>query len=306
MGDRGQHLRLGIAGRGGKAGAVAFNWERAVDSGPDSPLVNLVVKLSRNEFRGNVEPQAKLEALAVVEPADSLDWDREFMREVALAPLEIAADVALSLDTAVDRRLDSPLAAIAELADQPDGAVVVVNDPVEWRRLIGGLAQVDPAIADIEVLSFADPELTGANWRRAVLAEPPAAPALAAVNADEVVIAWNAPGIRVIASRGTDLLLDRSHVVNVFRAIKDSDDASWSTLQLKIQAAAPSARIAGQAVRVLSELSLVRVVSGAGAVESIEVGETAKTELDLSPTFRSYSAYREESPKWLRQISADQ
>lgn len=306
MGDRGQHLRLGIAARGGRAGVVAFNWEKAVDSGPDSMLVNMVVKLSRNEFRGNVEAQAKLVALAELPVADPSAWDQQFSRELFAAPLEVVADAALSLDAAVDRRADSPLAAIIELASGPSGSVVVVNDPVEWGAMLAALAAVEPSIAEVPIHAYGDPELTDSNWHRAVLAEPPPAPALAGVHADQVVIAWNAPGIRVIASRGTDLVLDRIHVVSMYRTIKDAKDSSWGELRAQVQTSAPSARIAAHAVRTLSELSLVRVVGEPNAVEAIEVGDSAKTELDLSPTFRSYSAYREESTTWLRQISADQ
>jgi single-stranded-DNA-specific exonuclease len=306
MGDRGQHLRLGIAARGGRAGVVAFNWEKAVDNGPDSTLVNMVVKLARNEFRGNVEPQAKLVALAEVAGADPVEWNQEFMREMLGGPLETLDNAALSLDSAVDRRIDSPLAAIAELAADPGGSVIVVNDPVEWRPVIRALADVDPAIATIAVHAYGDESLRTNHWNRAVLAEPPPAPALAGVNAGQVVIAWNAPGVRVITSRGNDLLLDRSHVVGAFRAVKDAEDPAWMAIGPALQQVTPSARIAAQAIRTLSELSLVRVVAGDDPVEAIEVAESAKTELDLSLTFRSYSAYREESTKWLRQISADQ
>lgn len=66
MGDRGQHFKLGIAGRGGRAAVVAFGWEKAIAAGDDAPLVNVVVDLERNEFRGTVEAQAKLRALAEI------------------------------------------------------------------------------------------------------------------------------------------------------------------------------------------------------------------------------------------------
>lgn len=305
MGDRGQHLRLGIAARGGKAGVVAFNWEQAVKIGP--ARLNMVVRLARNEFRGTVEAQAKLVALgdaSQIEPA--ADWETQFMREYFAPPLENAEGAALSLDAAVDRRKDSPLAVIAELGNAPAGSVIVVNDPVEWAQIIAGLAAVEPSIGGIPILAYGDAELTGAQWSRAVLVEPPPVPELAGVRADQVVIAWNRAGIRVTASRGGDLFLDRDDVIWAFRIIKEAEEHSWAGLMPAIIDGGRTARIAAHAVRTLSELSLIRVVSNDGVVEAIEMGDSVQTELDRSQTFRSYSSYREESPKWLHQISADQ
>ncbi|MGH2905137.1 MAG: single-stranded-DNA-specific exonuclease RecJ [Solirubrobacterales bacterium] len=305
MGDSGQHFRLSVAGRGGRAGVVAFSWPTAVASGDAAPLVNIAVKLSRNEFRGNVEPQAKLVALSEVPGTDPVDWELEFIRELTIDPGTLSAPEALELDTAIDRRGDSPLAVIVELAGATDDAVVVVNDPVEWRPVMRALAQIVPSLAGLQVFGYGDERLAAGSWQRAVLAEPPPVPALAGVKAAHVVVAWNAPTVRVIAGRGADLLLDRPHVVGVFRAVKDSGDPGWETLGPALQAVTPSARIAAQAVRTLRELSLVRVIGDGQAVEAIEVASAAKTELDLSETFRSYSAYREESTTWLRQIAQE-
>lgn len=206
---------------------------------------------------------------------------------------------------AVDRRDDSPFEVIAELAPTATESVVVTNDAAEWRPLVAALAAVDERLNHLKVRAYDDPALAAEPFTHYALVEPPPAPAFAAFGDAKVTIAWNAATMRLVRSREADLLIDRPHMVSAFRAVKQHGEGPVEELLAGLQAATPSPRIAARAVRALEELSIVRVVRGDQAVEAISVVESARTELDLSPTFRSYSAYREETKRWLRQLTEE-
>ncbi|MFY9469613.1 MAG: single-stranded-DNA-specific exonuclease RecJ [Solirubrobacterales bacterium] len=304
MGDRRQHLRLGVVGFGGRVGVVAFGWDRVVAHGADAPLSNIVVKLKPNEFRGTVEAQARMVAHAEVAIGDppAGDWLDAFQAALDAPPIALASgehDAAAG----VDRRFDTPLATIAEFAEQPDVIAVYVNEPELWRERMAAIAAIDPRLARIEPVAFGVAD--GDPVEHAVLAEPPLAPGMVAAGATRTTLAWNDSTLRSVTARATDLLLDRAHVVAVYKALRSASDESIGTLTPLLRAVTPSARIAALAVRTLVEVEVARVVRAGESVKSISIVNQRRTELDRSETFRSYSELKAQSQRWLNQLTAD-
>jgi single-stranded-DNA-specific exonuclease len=280
MGEGGRHLKLGIAGQGGRAGVVAFGWERAVKHGDQAPLSNIVVKLRRNEFRGVVEGQARLVAHAELPPAEDAPADSDTVaawlnvfNDTYSRPLPAVAGDSLDSLAVTDRRADSALAVIAELAGDIAACTLLVNDPADWTDRLHALSLIDQRFADLRVLAYADPA-----------AQPPA-------EFDHVVLGEQ------------PLALDRSHVVAAYRIVKEAADSSLHALRPGLSAALPNPSLAARAVRVLDELELVRVEQSGETVESIVVTAGSRTELDRSPAFRSYSEVKDRSERWLAQLT---
>ncbi len=308
MGDRKQHRKFSIAGRGGKASVVAFGWESEIEVGADAPLVNLVVELGRNEFRGSVEPQAKLKALSTVDRQRDDAWLAEFVATFDSAPLDEQFDSSggINPDNSLDRRDDSPLSVVAELGGAAASTALVVNDVLDWRQIVCALALIDSRLTDLRVLSYDDQPLAERGIQHFILAEPPPIPAFAEFGDARVTIAWNSAAVRLTAGRSSDLLLARNHAVDFYRALKSAEGTGIGQLAASLERATPSPRIAARAAQALSEVSVLALDRNGDAVEAIRALESANSDLELSSTFRSYSACREESERWLRQLTEQQ
>lgn len=322
MGEAGRHLRLGISGYGARASVVAFGWDRPVTCGDDAPLSNLVVKLRRNEFRGVVEGQARLVAHAELpfreqEASSALDdLARERWRWMFHAafdePIDASAAPALpSPEKTIDRSHEAPLALLAEL-DAGDGVALVVGDVAAWEARVRALAQVNPRFSSVQVLdAVAPPPMMSASAASAaaagacdlaILVEAALPPRWVVEGAKRMVVVRggaHAPNAGAAARQ----LLDRSHVVAAFRAIRDASDPAVQSLAARLAAEVGEARVAAHAVRVLHELGLVRVERSAQVVEALHVTGAPRTELDRSPTFRSYSEIKDLSRRWLAQLT---
>lgn len=300
LGSSGQHFRLGVASQGTRSQAVAFRQDRVI-SAVDLPRpVDLVVELQRNEFNGREEAQAVVAALIERDrPAAQERWKAAFLRGVN-DPLPDVSSASLDPDGAIDLR-GLPLAAILAGFDADDSVAVVVNDPAYWDPLMESLAGCGMSAS---VVAYDDPAAGSGDFAHVVMAEPPPSPGIPDFGAAAVTIGWSDAALRRVLADANDLLLSRDHTVAAFRAIREAQEPSASVEQLLAQAL-PSARIAGRAVRALAEIGVVEVQAGEVSVESIIIVDSARTELDRSPTFRSYSDYREESQRWLRQLSAE-
>lgn len=308
MGDSAQHRKFSVSGRGGSIGVVAFGWDGAELPLDDHSLMNMVVKLSVNEFRGNVEPQAEFCAVAALPTRDDRGWIEEFNSIFGAAAFTGAAGDRLGIDQAraTDRTKDSPVAVIAELGPVADRTVLVVNNAAEWQPVVSALAALDSRLDALRIMSYDDQRLGSLDADRFVLAEPPPSPIFTAFGDTPVTIAWNDATARITAGRGADLLLTRDHAVELFRVIRAAGGASFGDLAPQLRDALPSARVAARATQALHEISMLRVDHDGSTVEAIHAVESVKSDLELSPTFRSYSAYREESERWLRQLTEPQ
>jgi hypothetical protein len=299
LGKTGQHFKLAIAGGGSRAAVVAFRQEHVIAAVEQPRPVDLVVELQRNEYNGREEAQAVLCALVEHEAADAAAWSAEFAAGLSDPPPAGAAP--LDESKVDDRRGEAPFAVLLDLATESGSIALAVNDPVPWRGSVAGLRGMRPALSELQVLAFDDPELSSGAFERIVMAEPPPAPGLAGSPESHAVFAWNDAVARSVAARGPDLLLSRDHMVAAFRLIKSAEDPGQPLFDA-LREQLPSARIAGRAVRALEELSVVRVQRSGADVEAIDAEDSPKTELELSLTFRSYSEYREQSEQWLRQL----
>ncbi|MBI5309829.1 MAG: single-stranded-DNA-specific exonuclease RecJ [Actinobacteria bacterium] len=127
MGASGRHFKLSVAGRGGRAGVVAFSWQQAIAHGDDAPVSNIVVKLRPNEFRGVVEGQSQLIAHAELPTATgqtALDgWHDAFQAAFASEPPHIAEGGTFALHAVRERAIERShvVAAYRTIGDAGDG-----------------------------------------------------------------------------------------------------------------------------------------------------------------------------------------
>ncbi|MBI4898464.1 MAG: single-stranded-DNA-specific exonuclease RecJ [Actinobacteria bacterium] len=335
MGEGGRHLKLSIAGHGGRMGVVAFGWERAVACGEDAPISNLVIKLRRNEFRGVVEGQARLvahsELHAADDPADVADagdeainpthtvardaWLREFHAVVTASPDCDATDPSEPGEfesVVTDRRGESSLAVLLELSesveshseDSPftDSPVLLVNEPSLWRARLAALRAVKPASAERRVMSFSQ----WATWpdplEHVVVGEPPVV-GVQPGRATQVTFAWTKSTFESVLASVKGTALTRSDVVATYRTIKNGPGQSLDQLVARLSEDLPTATRAALAVRVLAELGLAKLKTDGETVEAITVSGDTQTSLDRSPTFRSYSEVEDQTQRWLDRLT---
>lgn len=313
LGQSGQHFRLGIAQDGVRAQVVAFRQERAI-AAPDAPEpAAFAVSLQRNEFNGRVEAQAvlrgllrrlpevpELPELRGADAAASHDWRGEFESTLISAPFDGGG---LLDESAVDdRRGEGAVRVVLELlASGREGVVAVANDPARLKKTLSALTAADERIAAVAVRGFDDPSVAEAGYAHVVIAEPPPAPAFASFPKAQISLAWSDADVDRVVDAGGGLLLGRDHVVLAFRTIRDAADPGRAVGAL--EGRLPSARIAARAVQALEELGLVAVEREGDSVEAIKVVAGAKSDLDRSSVFRTYSGYEEDSELWLRQLS---
>lgn len=301
MGRSGLHYRLGVEGGGVRGRVVAFRQARAIRA-PDAPEpVSMVVGLQRNEFNGRVEAQAVLRALLRDDDDASTDgWREHFAAALESEPVQ--GEGGLDEQSVQDHRGTGVERVLLELAARGRRRVgVVANDPRRAARSLALLQAADWRLSDFRALAFDDPALAGGDFEEFVLAEPPPAPAFADFGDVPVTFAWGEPEVARLAARSEDLLLGRDHVVAAFRAVRDAADPAAAVEALKEQL--PDPRLAGKAVRVLEEINLARVERAADGIVGVSVCEEARSDLELSFTFRSYSGQREASERWIRQLS---
>lgn len=300
LGDRGQHFKLTVAGRASRADLVAFNQPKVIALGEEGRLVDAVVELSRNEFRGVIEPQAILRALVDhAAEADTDLWAAEFTAGLD-SPVFTGADASgLDPDRAIDRQGARPGEILLEHAGLDGRTAVVVNDPARWHGTLAALAATDERIGAVSLRAYDDAGLAGEGFARLLLLEPPPAPAFAAFGDAEVVIAWDDIAAANALSEIDGLILSRPQMVAAFRAVRDNPDDSLTALR----AATVGGRVAGRAVRALEELGLVRVERAGEAVDRLRAENSDGTALERSLTFRSYSEYRDQSEQWLRSLN---
>lgn len=300
MGKSGGHYKLTIDNDSARANVVAFRQEQAIDRSALPRAVDLVVEVQRNEFNGREEAQAVLRALAERGDYRPANWREEF--DAALVDPPFAAGGGLDESQTVDRQGRALPEVLLEFG-RPGGSIcVVVNDPLALRQSLGGV--LESGVGEITVKSFDDPGTADAKFDAIVMADPPPAPSFIAWQSTLTVAAWGPPALRRALEQEQDLLLNRDHVVAVFRATKAAG-RDLDALLLSLEQQLPSARIAARALQVLSELDIVTIERNGESVDAVTVRDSPKTGLDRSITFRSYSGYREESTEWLRRLSTE-
>jgi hypothetical protein len=119
-----------------------------------------------------------------------------------------------------------------------------------------------------------------------------------------VTLAWNDGLVRFATARAAEQLVTREHVKSAYKAVTTASQ-SRSDGFAALREALPTAALAAKSAIILEEVGLFKLIRGGESVESIEVVDGPRTELDRSATFRAYSALREESTQWLASLTPE-
>lgn len=303
IGRGGGHFKLGVSGEGARATVVAFRQERTIPAGDLPREVDLVVDLQRNVFNGREEAQAVLRGMSEGSLDHAALWFEEFERALFDEPPRRGTGVG-EAKRLVDRRGDPLAALILEYQARSERLAVVSNDPLPLRRSLTGLLTAAGATS-VVVLAYDDPRLATGGFDHVLLAEPPPVEEFGVVDGATTVAAWGQGALAEVTRRAADLLLTREHTVAAFRVVRDSQGPMGELIQ-PLRNAVPDARVAGRAVRTLAEIDVVRIEGSPQSVDAVIAVESGSKDLDQSFIFRSYSEYREESERWLRQLGAEQ
>jgi hypothetical protein len=303
LGRGGGNFKLGVHGEGTRASVVAFRQERAISASELPRTVDLVVELQRNLYNGREEAQAVLRGMLDHRVDCEKLWREEFERALGDSlpdrGMRNAEDARL-----IDRRGRALASMVVEYSSRARRLAIACNDPLPLRRALAGVLLASGA-DNTEVLGYDDPRLADGGFDHVLLAEPPPAEDLAAFGEATTIAAWGQQALSDTVARAADLLLSREHTIVAYRAVRESG-GSLDDLIEPLRAALPDARVAGRAVRALAEIEVLRIEGSPHSVDSVIALETGKKELNQSFTYRSYSEYREESERWLRQLKAEQ
>jgi single-stranded-DNA-specific exonuclease len=275
MGEEGRHVRFTVEAGGHRARAVAFGVSRL----PDGDAHDATFTLELNEWNGAVEPRLVLRhAQAPAPAAVVLAGEPEDPVAAALAelvaPLPVAGATARAAGVPRDRRSGGLAGTLAALVASGEPVLVACADARRRRgHLAGRLGGF--AVAAWHALER-DPALI-ARYAHVVALDPPATDSQAALIDERFTVAWGDPEVQYALAAheaGYDL---RPAAAAVYRALRDGalSDAV---------AAAPSPAAAGRALRVLTELGLVRLDG-----EAATLLPARRTELDTSAAFRVYT-----------------
>jgi single-stranded-DNA-specific exonuclease len=291
MGEEGRHVRFTVEAGGHRARAVAFG----VGSLPAGELHDVTFALELNEWNGAVEPRLVLrhaqppspEPIELVgEPDDPV---AAALSELA-APLPVAGATSRAAGVPRDRRGGGAAGTLAALVASGEPVLVVCADARRRRGhfdgRLGGFALVawDALERDPSLLS---------RYAHVLVLDPPAAAAQAALIDERFTLAWG-EAETAYALRAHEAAHDlRPIAAAVYRALRDA--ASAPDPLTAAVAAAPSPAAAGRALRVLSELGLVRVEGRYARLLPAQ-----RTDLDRSPAFRAYTTRLAEGRTRLR------
>ena len=275
MGEEGRHVRFTVEAGGHRARAVAFGVSRL----PDGDAHDATFTLELNEYNGAVEPRLVLRhaqapaPAAVILAGEPEDPVAAALAELA-APLPVAGATSRAAGVPRDRRGGGLAGTLAALVASGEPVLVACADARRRRgHLEGRLGGF--AVAAWHALER-DPALIG-RYAHVVALDPPAGDSQAALIDERFTVAWgDAEAQYALAAHeaGYDL---RPAAAAVYRALRDGalSDAV---------AAAPSPAAAGRALRVLTELRLVRLDG-----EAATLLPARRTELDASAAFRAYT-----------------
>ena len=310
VGD-GRHARFSVSSGGARAAAISFGCNGQVPFADADEPVDASFRLDRNVWRGKVEPRLVLRhAMACAPPpiellgesgdylrAALLELDRELDSPPAPPPRPGAG-----LRTILDRRGDSPLAALAD-ARAGTGQVLAVCADVPRR--LPGLARRTGGFALIAHAALAAaPELLGGYAHLVVLDPPASAEADAAIRAGAgyTHLAWGEAELR-FAEQMHELEYGlRPWLVALYRDLRERKRVAGEELEhlLRFGPHPPHhprpARVAGRLIRVLAELELVSLDRD---LPALSLAGAQATELERSPAYRVYQRRHEDGQRFL-------
>jgi single-stranded-DNA-specific exonuclease len=296
MGDERQHARFTLVTAGGsRSRGVAFGSPPSALTPAAKGPHDLVLRLERNRWNGVEEPRIVLRALCGTRPGavaavgeDGTFWER-------VAPLlDDPGPARATAGTAelVDRRGGTLAGVLGELLTSGEPVLVGVADVARRREsleaLMAGLAPGGLAVASWSALAR-EPALA-AGYRHLVALDPPpegaADPVLAL--APLAHLAWGPGEVDFALAAWRYELELRPAVVEAFRALRElGSEGSPDQLERALCGAGSHPRSAEQCARVLAVLRELSLVEVALDPPSCRVLDGTRTDLELSPVFRS-------------------
>jgi single-stranded-DNA-specific exonuclease len=286
MGD-GKHVRFSVTAGGARSRAVAFGGGGRLPVPAQAP-VDATFRLERNEWGGMTEPRLVLRAARPCQPGpiDILEPDDPVRAELE-APLDPPAP-APTARTVVDRQRSGIAGVVADLVAGGEPVLVLVAD-VE-RRLPGLGARIGGFALASHLTLERRPELAK-RFAHAVFLDPPAHTWQETVAGDGYLhLAYGAPEIEFAHAAHGHAWDVRPAAASLYRALRDGASVRQGGNGLT-----------GRALRVLSELELVRV---GDHLATTVVPTSARTDLSLSPAFRAYHVRYEEGLRFLSSATA--
>jgi single-stranded-DNA-specific exonuclease len=283
MGE-GKHVRFAVTAGGARSRAVAFGNGGRLPV-PVGVPVDATFRLERNEWGGMTEPRL---VLCSARPCVSGEIDVREPADPVRAELEAAlepAPPAPSHRVVVDRRGAGIAGVVADLAATGEPVLVVVADV---QRRLPGLQERIGGFALASHLALEREPTLAAAYRHVVVLDPPAhAWQQGAAGGGWLHLAYDAPEVefaRAAHARAWDV---RPAAVALYRAVRDGrGDAALTDA------------VAGRALRVLSELGLVR------SAPRLELASSRPTDLSQAASFRAYHVRYEDGLRFLTSATA--
>lgn len=309
MGDAKQHARLSLRAGGGRTRAVAFDWQNVKPAGESPYSGHAVTRLSRNEWRGAVEAQVQVRAIAATEPiavaqSTAASWSDLFAHEfdAELTAVSGVGDAASELLARAAGRIgESPAAPLLELVAAGRPVAVVVRDARPWPAAIDRLTTLAAdSLRELRVVEYdALPDSTELSDDCVLLlADPP----LYANEFDflgrqdgEIVLAWGERAITRAQSTIGARACERKYVTEFWRLL----DAETGRTSAELENAGRDAGLtwldaiaAARMARVLKEAGLLQLINSGSDAETVirfSAVRDVRSALDQSRAFRSYS-----------------
>jgi len=308
MGEGGRHARFSVASGGARASAVSFGCDGRVAGGDGQPL-DATFRLERNVWRGVVEPRLALRQAAECAPGpiEVLGEPDTYLPAVleelerALEPPPLSPQASgggTSVRTILDRRVESPLAVLADVRSA--GRVLAVCADVP-RRLTG----LRPRTGGFALVGHAAlterPELAD-GFDHVVVLDPPASAAADAAlrrGSGYTHFVWSEAELR-FAEQMHELEHGlRASLVALYRSLRARQRVIGGELEHLLRGEGPhgrSARLAGRLIRVLVELELVSLDR---ELPALAFAGAQPTKLEHSLAYRVYSLQYEEGQRFL-------
>jgi single-stranded-DNA-specific exonuclease len=310
LGD-GRHVGFSVASGGTRARAVAFGCDGRLPGGLDDPL-DATFRLERDEWRGVVSPRLVLRHAQACSPRaiEVLGEHSRYLDGVLAeldAPLGAAPEGSLRGErTALDRRTESPLVALADCVSTGAGVLAVC---AEVSRRLEGLRSRTGGFALTSYHALARDPSIGSRFVHLVALDPPASGAaerllhagsgLDAPDRSFAHLCWGEPELR-FARQIHELEYGlRASLVALYRGLKPRGGAAGEELEHLLRGDGQHgrpARLAGRLVRVLTELELVSLDRD---LPGLAVVSEAPTTLERSPAYRTYVRRFEDGQKYL-------
>jgi single-stranded-DNA-specific exonuclease len=302
MGE-GRHARFSVASGGARSRAVSFGCDGRVP-GADGEPVNATFALERNVWNGAVEPRLLLRHASpcVPRPLDIPELDGPYLDAVLaeLARPMMGTGPSGPERIVVDRRGASPLTAVVEA--QASGGKVLALCACVHRRL-------EARTGGFTLMSYgalaADPR-AASEYSHLIALDPPPHPD------DErrlrsgpgyAVLAWGEAELRFAQQMHEHEYDLRPSLAALYRELRGCGRAAGERLErlLRGQDTHPrSPGLAARLVRVLAELGLARLDTGAPA---LELSGQAQTSLERSAAYRAYCQRHGEGRRFLSSVS---